>query len=983
MPVLTLCDVLESEFVQLQRSRDLAEDSPEYLATLEAADASLGLQDSAYLALKKAHRDEIDAVDNLSHLQPDDPSVKDARKERDQREKIRLDRLVRILSSSNRTALCISGGGIRSATFSLGVMQGLSHYKLLRKFDYLSTVSGGGYIGSWLSAWRKRESEDADTTEAPNSPIATIEDKLNAKPARKLDGELPEIEHLRSYSNYLSPQLGFLSADTWTLVATVIRNMFLNWMILVPILTAALLIPKLALLSLLALPENPSVLFPILIVGSLGAIFAVYQIGRYLPSVGGKSCAQKNYLWTVLLPLSVSAVLLNTFWAAWGRSQPPFSLPSYLLFGGALHLIGWFFISKTRKSYIDTRGDGKGILEAIRSGGATAFATHDGLFLLIALASGAVGGAVAYGFGDSAAFDPVNHAELIVCLGFPVVMLIYFFAAALFIGLSSTITLDEDREWWARSGGWILIVALAWAAASALVIGGPHLVANLDRRISAAGGLIGLLSGWLGSLGGKSAETADGKDRGSEKDKDKVPAIFSSKWFLRWALRLAPLVFFLVLMLAISSLAEVILTAQLPVLFNICPCSPGLNAVGALVKAVGLLAIAFAVAWIMARGVNVNTFSLHAMYRSRLIRAYLGAAHAEKRKDSKSMNLFTGFDEADNMPIHEVPPGSPFHIVNMCLNLVHGERLAWQERKAETFTVSRLHAGSLRLGYQESRNYGDGNGRGITLGTAMAISGAAASPSMGYHSSPLLTFLMTFFNARLGWWLANPGEHGKDHWTERGPKSALRSLIAEALGNTDDQNRYVYLSDGGHFENLGLYEMVFRRCKTIVVIDAGADPKYQFEDLANAIRKIRVDLGVPIHFAKPLGMKTGPLKGNVHCAVATIGYGCIDGGDSEQVDPGILIYLKPVLDPSLSVDLDQYHLAHDDFPQQSTANQFFDESQFESYRRLGVEIIDNICTTYTGKDPAEREMTMEDFVREAGGHSKQAQAQDYRQRKHC
>src|SRR5205807_2018364 len=141
---------------------------------------------------------------------------------------------------------------------------------------------------------------------------------------------------------------------------------------------------------------------------------------------------------------------------------------------------------------------------------------------------------------------------------------------------------------------------------------------------------------------------------------------------------------------------------------------------------------------------------------------------------------------------------------------------------------------------QESKHYGDADG--ISLGTAMAISGAAASPNMGYHSSPLLTFLMTFFNARLGWWLANPGYPGEGLWSERGPRSALLSLFAEAAGETDDENQYIYLSDGGHFENLALYEMVLRRCMTIVVVDAGADPEYQFEDLANAIRKIRVDL---------------------------------------------------------------------------------------------------------------------------------------------
>jgi hypothetical protein len=221
----------------------------------------------------------------------------------------------------------------------------------------------------------------------------------------------------------------------------------------------------------------------------------------------------------------------------------------------------------------------------------------------------------------------------------------------------------------------------------------------------------------------------------------------------------------------------------------------------------------------------------------------------------------------------------------------------------------------------------------------MAISGAAASPNMGYHSSPLLTFLMTFFNARLGWWLANPGIPGRKMWREPGPKSALKSLLGEALGQTDDQNEYVYLSDGGHFENLGLYEMVLRRCKIIVVVDGGADPNYEFEDLGNAIRKIRVDLGISIHLDKPIHMTAGPSETNVHCATAEISYGCVDPGATA----GTLIYIKPVLDQMQSIDVDHYYASHKEFPQEPTADQFFDEAQFESYRRLGLESIDRIC----------------------------------------
>src|SRR5262249_58439421 len=89
---------------------------------------------------------------------------------------------------------------------------------------------------------------------------------------------------------------------------------------------------------------------------------------------------------------------------------------------------------------------------------------------------------------------------------------------------------------------------------------------------------------------------------------------------------------------------------------------------------------------------------------------------------------------------------------------------------------------------------------------------------------------------------------GNATYSRPGPDFALAPLIEETFGLTTDERPYIYLSDGGHFENLGLYEMVRRRCRYMVVVDAGCDPTYTFEDLGNAVRKIAIDLGVKIRF---------------------------------------------------------------------------------------------------------------------------------------
>ena len=106
---------------------------------------------------------------------------------------------------------------------------------------------------------------------------------------------------------------------------------------------------------------------------------------------------------------------------------------------------------------------------------------------------------------------------------------------------------------------------------------------------------------------------------------------------------------------------------------------------------------------------------------------------------------------------------------------------------------------------------------------------------------------MTLFNIRLGWWLGNPGRAGQDAYSRSYPGFAVGPMLAEAFGFTNEQKRYAYLSDGGHFENLGLYEMVLRRCRCLLVSAAGCDETMEFQDLGNAIRTIRIDPGIDIN----------------------------------------------------------------------------------------------------------------------------------------
>ncbi|HSZ95304.1 MAG TPA: hypothetical protein VK767_03275 [Bradyrhizobium sp.] len=257
-----------------------------------------------------------------------------------------------------------------------------------------------------------------------------------------------------------------------------------------------------------------------------------------------------------------------------------------------------------------------------------------------------------------------------------------------------------------------------------------------------------------------------------------------------------------------------------------------------------------------------------------------------------------------------------------------------------------MHCGSADKGFRISREYG-GQG-GLTLGTAMAISGAAVSPNMGYHSSPSITLLLALFNVRLGWWLGNPGTQGEQSYQTEGPSFAINPLIEEAFGQTTDNRPYVYLSDGGHFENLGLYEMVRRRCRFIVVVDAGCDPDFAFEDLGNAVRKIYIDLGIRVRFDQLQSIKNRPSAGIdeerrkiPYYTIGLIDYKDADGAE-EGCEDGIILYIKPAYHGTEGAGIVSYATAHKTFPHETTTDQWFTESQFESYRSLGLEITNTI-----------------------------------------
>jgi hypothetical protein len=360
------------------------------------------------------------------------------------------------------------------------------------------------------------------------------------------------------------------------------------------------------------------------------------------------------------------------------------------------------------------------------------------------------------------------------------------------------------------------------------------------------------------------------------------------------------------------------------------PLAPSVMFVNAnLAFAATAIAIVMGLGWL----VDPNTIALHTFYRARLVRAYLGASNP-----ARSGNV-TEAAQNDDLPLSTLRncrQGGPYHLINTTLNLVGGRDLITAQRSAANFVLSSLFCGSLRTGYRPTRSYMDNR---LTLGTALAISGAAASPNMGSKTpSAAMTMWLAFLNVRLGFWAPTPNRR---RWRSPQPRLWPFYLLSECLSQTNDLGSYCYLTDGGHFDNTGLYALVERGCRYIVVVDCGADPKPTFSDIGEAIRRCRIDFGTDIKVAVQPFSRGKDRLSRGHFAVGKIRYSrahasALGWSDQSERD-GILVWIKPAVRRKDPADVRQYHLENKDFPQQTTGDQWFDEAQFESYRRLGME----------------------------------------------
>lgn len=937
----------------------------------------------------------------------------------------------------NWIGIACSGGGIRSATFNLGILTALERVGLLKKADYLSTVSGGGYVGSYVIANRMKDQDLTDDSPAN-----------------------PALHHLRTFSNYLTPSVGAMSTDTWAMMMVWFRNTSLLQLFLLSVFGAVLLLPRLWTMFLehvflerlegLHWAHGSIILFHTVVALICGVLTDAFG-----PAGATRTLAEqaRRGRWAMMGAVALALVGSTAFVIGAFDVFAAGNLTSHLLFYRFCLTLGTagFYLSLFSLGYGRGFRVGKtgycvaGVLWAAASAFAsTQIAPSFGLVMHAVLAAltllagpmifevekqqrgmdawrslmAGAGCAIAAGAGILAANavlgDWAHKAKLVLetrhTMASAEIWLYALFAAPgllatigcciiVMIGVAGRAMPDIVREGWSRLGAVLYLKALFLLVIGVVGVMGPRWILEAwhgwHAYVLASGGFATAVIGVL------SLVAANG---GNTSGKGGAPG------WKETAVKLAPLAFIVLLFCFVAMALHAVFVYQaLAATDHACHTVPAVaefpvkpyepigqkpNTVTAGPRLVSceqlpngwwqgpawpkpkeliefywplldasiyhqwkFVWLVFGVLLLVAAGLasrlDVNEYSINRFYRNRLTRCFIGASRV--KAGTWSPDPISGFDIRDDEEFemrsvaeyleagNGLANATPLPVLNTALNAVGGADASLQERRAKSFFFTPFHGYSDATGGFAVKELSTGNKEGeLPMGSLVAISGAAANPNMGFHTSPTVAFLLTFFNVRLGWWLGVPG---KVSALKR--QFNLTYIFFELFGTAEEDDAYVNLSDGGHFENLGLYELVRRKCKLIVVGDGEQDNNYVFESLGGAVRKCRIDHDVEIDIdVSAIQPKQPGGRNGRHWAVGKIHY--------KGEEPGYLLYLKSSFTGQEPYDVQQYRFANPEFPQQSTGDQFFDESQFESYRQLGLdaakELLEELrCGAHSGR----------------------------------
>lgn len=812
--------------------------------------------------------------------------------------------------------LALSGGGIRSATFALGVLQGLARARapdhleadpvqhpeksLLARFDYLSTVSGGGYVGAFFGSlfvpgrlWRGSDAENAAADAyrvLQHEPPGRIRwnDEYSREGVRR-----SATGWLRENGRYLTPTG---AGDLIYALALAIRNWFSVQYVLGTFIALAFALVLFARFG-------------------LANIWAPYgELEQWLlehAAACGEKCT--SIWWS---PFVAVPVVLLALWLV------PLGLAFWLTYPGASE---------------DERAKPR------------VFSLAALAALFVSLASFLIGEVARSSHAPPQHIYAPVAGGAIALLGF-----VYHAASSFFAEAIGAHRVVMTR--WLATGFKVLLAVLAVAAIDTFAQS-LYLAWVRNRGIGAVASPAAFVAGavWL------FRQLAGLADRGG------VPSVLK-----KIPVGVLAGVAGVALFVAIACLwglviHEVIWIGMEPV--------RDAFAAGAAAQA-KLLAVCVGVSLTLAVIVGhfsafLNLSTLQSFYSARLTRAYLGGSNGMRFEPDADANLRRELSAAEPAAGDQLGREdyyaslAPLHVINVTVNQTvdPAEQLVQRDRKGRPmavlptgFSIDRMH-----YDFRDSEKRGVGSGLGserLTIGQWIGTSGAAFTTGLGRSTSLGTSIALGLANVRLGtWWSSGHGDDTSG-WLGRAFKALFKTqvfLFYELMAKFYGLRReWQYLSDGGHFENTALYELVRpgRGLELIVVCDDGCDEHYSFADLANLSRLARIDHGLQIEideeiakhdvlgkvFATPQHFARGGAaarSADDRCALLLNVYRA-DDASSARVPHCRIVLLKPTMIDAAPVDVLEYATSHPAFPQEPTTDQFFDEAQWESYRSLGL-----------------------------------------------
>jgi hypothetical protein len=784
----------------------------------------------------------------------------------------------------------LSGGGIRSATFCLGVLQALAEKDLLRRFDYISSVSGGGYIATSLQWWWGTPREDGESagessekypfglgvSNFPYGPARPDPDFIGPRAPTQTRG-ISNLAFLRAHSSYLTPGHGLTS---WSILGVLFRTILISSLTWLPMLAAC---------------------FVVLSVFGFLIDWLFYWLHIKSPLFGFLPIPAR---WTEpchkdLLSCHLSYPALYAL-GLWGV---------YIITGVVL-VAALLFAFVSRAPQVN-----RNHWETIGLFGLGALLCAGGIWWILAHR-----------------YDDMDAAVIFV-----VAVLAVTCAVWLVIAASEWLTPRSlhPSYWLRRTTESVLGVAfvpslavLVFSTIPLIPYFGLGYIAAHEPK-AAIGALVGLLSGVGSALYGYYTFL-----------RNVVPGIvgqIAATVGAMISLYMTAVIAYVLATLVLHSNATVSLAVgadpiPLP--------SYTLVAVG------GAMLLALAMAFM----VNINLVGFHRFYRDRLMEAFMPKDSAVRKMqtdfspvaDSLSVSALRRYFE-DRKP-EDRWRARPYPLINTNAILIADDDQKVASRGGDNFVISPFVVGSNATGWLDTLEYIRRNGP-LPLASAMAASGAAANASAGslgtgITTNPFVSAVMTLLNMRLGLWVGNPSRPG---WRRlRSIPTFLMAGFYLAFSKHRRDSKFLELTDGGHFENLGLYELVRRKLEIVLIVDGEEDPSISLSSLVSATRRIEQDFGARLDF--PSG-ETGPERlvmypsssgypAGVKYAKAPFLVGTLAYNDGSH---GVLIYVKSTVIRQMDFTTAGYLANNPSFPHQTTVDQFFDPDQFDAYRFLGYE----------------------------------------------